>query len=164
MRIDDALPADMPAILAITNAVIAETNAIWRDRPTTIEERTAWWQGRTAAGFPVLVARAPQVLGFASYGPFRTGDGYRFTVEHSVHVAAQARGRGIGRALMAALIERARAQGLHMMVAGIDAEAEASLRLHRQLGFAEAGRLVSIGRKGDTWRDLLFLQIRLSDE
>ncbi|MBX9881649.1 MAG: GNAT family N-acetyltransferase [Sphingomonas sp.] len=164
MRIDDAAPEDLPAILAITNAVIAGTNAIWRDAPTTIEERMAWCRGRIEAGFPVLVAREGDVLGFGSYGPFRTGDGYRFTVEHSVHVTAAARGRGIGLALMEALIARARAQGLRVMVAGVDAGADASLRLHRRLGFTEAGRLIGIGRKGGGWRDLLFLQKQLTQD
>ena len=163
MQIDDASADDLPAILAITNAVIADTFAIWRDTPTTIEERTSWWRARLDAGFPVLVARQPGVLGFASYGPFRTGDGYRYTVEHSVHVAAAARGAGAGGALLAALIERARAQRLHMMVAGVDAGAEASLRLHRRFGFIEAGRLAEIGHKGDGWRDLIFLQKRLGE-
>ncbi|MBX9816217.1 MAG: GNAT family N-acetyltransferase [Sphingomonas sp.] len=162
MLIDDATADDLPAILAITNAVIAETNAIWRDTPTDLAEREAWWRDRVEAGFPVLVARDGGVLGFASYGPFRLGDGYRFTVEHSVHVAGAARGRGVGTALLEALIARAQSAGLRMMVAGIDAEAHASLRLHARLGFVEVGQLAGVGRKGGAWRDLVFLQKRLA--
>lgn len=157
MRIDDARDSDLPDILAITNGVIRSTNAIWRDEPVSFEDRRDWWHARRDAGFPVLVARVPGVVGFASYGPFRGEPGYRFTVEHSVHVAAPARGRGVGRGLLEALIARAREDGLHRMVAGIDAEAQVSLALHARLGFVEAGRLSEVGRKGDGWRDLVFM-------
>jgi phosphinothricin acetyltransferase len=101
--------------------------------------------------------RNPQ-LGFASYGDYRPWDGYLHTVEHSIYIHPDAQGRGLGRALLAALIERAEAQGKHVMVAGIEAKNAASIALHRRAGFEEAGQLREVGRKFGRWLDLLFMQ------
>jgi L-amino acid N-acyltransferase len=101
---------------------------------------------------------ASTVLGYASYGPFRPFDGYRLTAEHSVYVAETARRRGVARALLTALEERARAQGLHVLIGGIAADNEPSLRLHAQLGYHETGRLPEVGQKFGRWLDLVFLQ------
>ncbi|MCW3475796.1 GNAT family N-acetyltransferase [Limobrevibacterium gyesilva] len=161
--IRDAAEADLPAILAITNDAIANTTAIWTYAPTTLEVRTAWWTERVAGGFPVLVAaEGDTVLGFASYGPFRPSDGYLHTVESSIYIAESARGRGLGRALVAALLSRAAAQGKHVMIAGVEASNTASLRLHAGLGFVETGRLLQVGRKFDRWLDLVLMQRMLA--
>jgi len=158
----DATEADLPGILAIFNDVIARTTAVWREEPVTLEERKAWMQARQAQGYPVLVAReGGTVVGFASFGEFRAPPGYRNTVEHTVHVRADARGAGIGRSLVEALLLRAQAQGKHVMVAGVDGESAVSLRLHTRLGFQEVGRFREIGWKFDRWLDLVFLQRRL---
>lgn len=159
MILRPAEPADLPGILAIYNEVAAHTTAIYDRDPATLAERTAWYEARRARGFPVLVAaEGDAVLGFSSYGDWRPRWGYRFTVEHSVHVRAERRGRGIGRALVEALFPLARAQGLHAMIGGIDAEAEASLRLHRSLGFREIGRFPEVGHKFGRWLDLVCVQ------
>lgn len=163
VQVRDAVEADLPAILAIINEATLNTTAVWSVTPTTLEARRAWWQERTAAGFPVLVASDGKgVLGFASYGPFRPWEGYRHTVEHSVYVDAAARGNGVGRLLLAALIERATSDGKHVMVGGIDASNNVSIRLHEALGFTSAGTLRQVGRKFDRWLDLLFMQRILS--
>jgi phosphinothricin acetyltransferase len=95
MLIRDAVKEDLPALLAIYNDVIATSTAVYVDQPTTLDERRAWWQGRVAAGYPVLVAEDESgVIGFAPFGDFRPRPGYRFTVEHSVYVRADCRGRG----------------------------------------------------------------------
>src|SRR5207248_3804711 len=87
--------------LAIYNDVLATSTAIFSRAPVTLEERTQWWRARASQGYPVLVARdARGVLGYASFGDFRAGPGYRFTVEHSVHVRADGRGRGVGTVLL----------------------------------------------------------------
>ena len=158
----DATAADATAICAIYNQAVRETTAIWNDVEVDAANRVAWLAERQGAGFPVLSAeRDGAVVGYATYGPFRPHDGYRFSVENSVYVAETARGGGIGRALMAALIERARKAGLHAMVAGIEAENAGSIRLHATLGFVEAGRLPQVGTKFGRWLDLLFMQLTL---
>ena len=162
IAIRDATAADAGAICAIYNLAVRETTAIWNEIEVDAANRAAWLAERQRAGFPVLVAeRGGVVVGYATYGPFRPHDGYRFSVENSVYVAEAARGGGVGRALMAALIERARKAGLHAMVAGIEAENAGSIRLHAALGFVEAGRLPQVGTKFGRWLDLLFMQLTL---
>ncbi|HWA78993.1 MAG TPA: GNAT family N-acetyltransferase, partial [Acetobacteraceae bacterium] len=151
---------DLPAILAIYNEVIRTSFAIYTEEPLTLADRRAWFAGRLAGGFPVLVAVASgAVVGLASFGDFRTWPGgYRYTVEHSVHVAEAARRQGIGSALLAALLPRAAALGKHMMVGAIDAENAGSIRMHERLGFTRAGVLCEVGWKSGRWLDLLFMQ------
>ena len=158
--IADAQEAQLPGILAIYNHAVEHTTAIWNDTLVDLGNRRDWWRGRVAAGLPVLVALegGGAVLGYASYGPFRAFEGYRLTVEHSVYVAEAARRRGVASALLPALQERARAAGLHVMLGGIAAENEASLRLHEKLGFVEAGRLPEVGQKFGRFLDLVFMQ------
>lgn len=159
MPIRDATEADLPAILAITNDAIQTTTANWNIRPTTLEARAAWFADRRAAGFPVLVAeQAGIVRGFASYGPFRAFDGYALTVEHGLYVAREAQRRGHGAGLLGALVARAEAAGLHVMVAGIEAGNAASLALHERFGFVRVGRMPEVGRKFDRWLDLVLMQ------
>lgn len=149
----------LPGILAIYNHAVEHTTAIWNDSLADLENRLNWWRGRIGAGFPVLVAvNAGQVLGYGSYGPFRPFDGYRKTVEHSVYVAEGARRRGVASALLVALEDHARGQEMHVIVGGIAAENEASLRLHVKLGFAETGRMPEVGQKFGRWLDLVFMQ------
>ena len=110
----------------------------------------------------MLVARdGSGVIGFASFGDFRSWPGYRHTVEHSVHVRVDVRGRGVGGELMRALVDRASAMGKHVMVAGVDAENVASIRLHERLGFQRAGTLHQVGCKFGRWLDLVLMQRRL---
>ena len=156
----DATEADLPGILAIYNEVIATSTAVFSDRLVTLEERQAWFAARAGQGYPVLVAVGGDgsVLGCASFGDFRAWPGYRYTVEHSVHVRADARGRGIGTALMPPLLERAAGLGKHVVVAGIDADNAGSIRMHERLGFERAGHLRQVGRKFDRWLDLVLMQ------
>ena len=162
MLVRAATHADLPGMLAIFNEVIANSTAIYYDSPWTLERRRAWFDERVARGFPVLVAaEGDDVLGFASYGDFRGATGYAFTVEHSVHIRHDARGTGIGRALMERLIELARGGGMHAMVGGIDSENAGSIRFHEQLGFEQVAHFKEVGRKFDRWLDLVFVQIRL---
>jgi phosphinothricin acetyltransferase len=110
----------------------------------------------------VLAARdGSGLVGYASYGPFRAPSGYRLTAEHSLYVRENARGRGIGKALLTALIDKACAQGLHVLIGGIDSENSLSIALHKAFGFEETGRLPQVGRKFDRWLTLVFLQKRL---
>ena len=105
-----------------------------------------------------LVIAATAVLGFVTYGQFRGGNGYLHAMEHTIILAPEARGRGVGRGLMGALEDHARAGGAHLMVGGISAENAAGVAFHAAVGFAEAGRVREAGRKFDRWIDLVLMQ------
>jgi phosphinothricin acetyltransferase len=155
----DAAEADIAAITAITNTAILTTTANWNLTPVTEEARAAWCADRRRAGLPVLVAeRAGRVIGFASYGPFRPFEGYLHTVEHGLYVEPAAHRTGAGTALMAALISRAEAAGMHVMVGAIEARNDASLALHARFGFVRVGLMPEVGRKFDRWLDLVLMQ------
>ena len=159
MQVADAKEGHLPEILAIYNDVIATTTAVYSEEPFTLESRVEWWKIRTALHYPILVAlEDDKVLGFSSFADFRPWPCYRYTVEHTVHVRAEARNRGVGRALIQALFPLAAALGKHVLIGGIDAENAASIHLHRKLGFEPVGHLREIGRKFDRWLDLVFLQ------
>lgn len=165
MIITDATEAHLPGILAIYNDAVAHTTAIWNEVLVDLDNRRQWWLGRIAQGYPVLVAVEDdegEVLGYASFGDWRAFDGYKYTVEHSVYVAGAARGRGIGFQLMTTLIERARGLNKHVLVAGIEAGNEASIRLHEGLGFAQVGLMPEVGTKFGRWLDLAFMQLILT--
>jgi phosphinothricin acetyltransferase len=163
-EIRDAREADLPAILAIYNDVVATSTAIYRDDPATLEDRRSWFAARQQEGQPVLVAvDGETVIGFAAFGGFRPWPGYRFTVEHSVHVRADRRGQGVGGALMGPLIARATALGMHVMIAGVDAGNEPSIRFHERFGFRKVAHLPEVGFKFGRWLDLVLMQRRLSE-
>lgn len=162
MNIRDAGPQDVAGILAIYNEAVAHTTAVWNLATVDAANRLAWLASRQAAGYPVLVAmEGDAVLGYASFGDWRAFDGYRHTVEHSVYVDTGQRGQGIGRALMQALILRARDLGKHVMIAGIEAGNVGSIRLHEALGFVQVGLMREVGAKFGVWLDLAFLQLVL---
>jgi phosphinothricin acetyltransferase len=159
MEVRDATESDLPGLLDIYNEVIATSTAVYSYTPVTLEDRLQWWKARVAKEFPVLVATdSSGVLGFATFAEFRAWPGYRHTVEHSVHVRADMRGRGVGGTLVKALFPRAESLGMHVMIAGVDAANLASIRFHERLGFEQAGRLREVGWKFDRWLDLVFLQ------
>ncbi len=157
--IHEAREDDLPRILAITNEAIATTTSVWNVSPATFAMRNAWMRERQARGFPVLVAKVEGVVqAFGSFGDFRAWEGYRHTVEHSIYVDPVAQGRGLGRALLDGLVERAGTLGMHVMIGGIEADNVRSIRLHERAGFEEAGRLKEVGRKFDRWLDLVLMQ------
>jgi phosphinothricin acetyltransferase len=161
MQIRPATAADAEAISALYNALIPTDTVAWTEEPETVEQRRAWLADQVLRGDPVLVADAGGVVGFVSYGPFRDSakwPGYRFTVEHTVHVREDHWGRGVGRLLMEQLIGQARAAGKHVMVGGIDGANVASIRFHERLGFAVVARMPQLGWKFDGWLDLVLVQ------
>ncbi len=159
MIIRDANEADLPQLVAILNEAITRTTARWTETPETLESGRAWLEASTRRGLPVIVGEQDgTVAGFGSLAPFRTYSGFRHTIEHSVYVDPAAGRRGHGRALLAALEERARAAGHHVMVGTIGADNEGSLALHRQAGFVEVGRMPEIGVKFGRWLDMVIVQ------
>jgi phosphinothricin acetyltransferase len=162
MILRDADLDDLAAIAGILNHEIRSGTASWTETPKTLDDMVRWHGARLAQGYPVLVADAGgQVLGYASYGPFRAGEGYRETVEHTVYVAHQARRSGIARQLVQRLIGLARDAGMRRMVGGVSADQPASIALHRALGFQEQGRLEGVGLKHGKRLDLAFMVLAL---
>ena len=162
MIIRDAGHDDLPAILDIHNDAIRTTTAIWDEHEVDLDDRRAWFDGRRSAGLPVLVAELDgSVIGFASYGPWRAKSGYRFTVENSVYVHPDHRGRGAANALMPALIDHAKGGDVHTIVAGIEATNAGSIALHEKFGFRRVALLPEVGFKFGRWLDLAYLQLSL---
>ncbi len=168
ITIRDCESADLPATVAIFNELIPTTTIAWTDVLITVEGRHQWWERHRARSFPVLVAidaATTEVVGMASYSDFRNTagfEGYRFSVEHSVHVRGDQRGNGIGRSLLDGLIDRARQAGVHVMVGAVDADNVDSLRFHERMGFTEVARMPEVGWKHDRWLDLVLIQRILS--
>lgn len=162
MEIRPAEPADLPALLEIYNEAVANTTASWDHEGWTPVQHADWYAHKAELGFPLLVAtQGAEVLGYATYGEFHPKVGYAATREHSIYLRPSARGRGIGRGLMTALIDEARAAGVHTLIGLLSADNEASVRLHTSLGFVEVGRLGEVGRKFDRWLDLVYVQLML---
>jgi L-amino acid N-acyltransferase len=151
---------DIEAVTAIYNEVIATSTAVYSVLPTTAQERRAWFDARVAAGYPVQVAeQGAAVIGFASFGEFRGAwPGYRHSVEHSVHVRSAWRGQGVGSALVRSLFPLAATLDKHVMIGGIDAANDGSLRMHQRLGFERVAHFREVGRKFGRWLDLVFVQ------
>lgn len=162
MVIRDATRADLAEITEIYNALLETTTHEWTETLHTVSEREKWLAGQNANGRPAIVAtERDEVVGWATYGDFRDSarwPGYRHTVEHSIHVREDWWGRGVGRALIDALVEWATRDGKHVMVAGIDATNVGSIRFHERCGFFEVGRLHEVGEKFGRRLDLVLMQ------
>lgn len=165
MQIRPATEADLPQILDIHNDAIRRLDAIWSEAEETLADREAWLDDRNANGFAVFVAEEDgRILGHASYGTYRSRSGYRKTIEHSIYLRDEAQGRGVGKALMRALIDDAKAKGFHLMVAVIDAKNEASIRFHTRHGFEMLGVLPQSGFKHGRWLDQVNMYLLLNDD
>jgi phosphinothricin acetyltransferase len=164
MPIRPATPADLPAILAIYNEAVLNTTATADYEPSTLEARTLWYHERMQKGLPIFVAEeGAEILGWSSLSPYHARIGYRFTAEVSVYVGAEHRGKGVGKQLLPPLIEAGHACGLHVLIASIDSENEASIRLHAAHGFQTVGRLSETYTKFGRWLGVVYMELRLSD-
>jgi phosphinothricin acetyltransferase len=157
VRIRPLQPSDYQAVAAIFAEGIATGQATFETVVPTWEE----WDARHLAEHRFVAELESEVAGWTAVVPYSLRPAYRGVAEASVYVAARARGRGVGRALLAALIESARAGGLWTLQAGVFPENESSLALHRALGFREVGRRERIGRLDGDWRDVVLLELRL---
>ncbi|MBB4405197.1 MULTISPECIES: GNAT family N-acetyltransferase [Agrobacterium] len=162
VELRDATVDDLSGIMEIYNDAVLNTTAIWNDVLVDLENRKEWFAARKSRGFPVIVAILDgKVAGYASYGDWRAFDGYRHTREHSVYVQKDARGHGIGKKLMQALIDHAAGNDVHVLIAAIEAENIASIRLHESLGFRVVGRFSEVGTKFGRWLDLTCMELKL---
>jgi len=153
---------DTQAILDITNYNILHSTALYDYNIRTYEQQKAILDDKLAKNFPVIVAEANgQVVGFGMYSEFRFREAYKFTVEHSVYVANDYHGKGIGNLLLAELITLAKAQKLHTMIAVIDAENQGSVLFHEKFGFKTVGIIKESGYKFNRWLHSVFMQLIL---
>ncbi len=153
---------DLKAILEIYNDAILHTTAVYDYNPHTMEDRTSWYENKMRDGFPILVFEENGVvIGFATFGPFRNWPAYKYTIEHSVYVHKDHRGKHIGTRLLQELIKVADKKGYATMVAGIDSSNAGSILLHETLGFVYSGTIRKAGYKFGKWLDLIFYQYEL---
>ncbi|WP_423917836.1 GNAT family N-acetyltransferase [Frigoribacterium sp. 2-23] len=160
-EIRDATRADLPYVREIYNHYVANSTVTFDEDAMTLAE----WRAKFARGekldMPFLVAVNPagEVLGYALAAPWRSKAAYRFTVESSIYLRPASTGKGLGRALLDALIERARDKGIREMIAVIaDKGADASIRLHESFGFVESGRMGRVGFKFGRWLGTVLMQ------
>ncbi len=163
MTVRLATQADCAAIAEIWNPVIRETTITFNPVEKSPEDIAAYLREKEESGGATFVAEGEggQVMGFATYGQFRGGLGYRFTAEHSIVLGEGARGLGIGRQLMAAIEDHARARGIHTIFAGVCTENAAGVAFHKAMGFESRAVLPQVGFKFGRWLDLDLMQKRL---
>lgn len=163
MKIISCTPAYASQILDIFNDAILNTTALYDYKPWTMETMKTWFDTKEVNNFPVIgiVDEHDKLLGFGSYGMFRVRPAYKYTIENSLYVHRDFRGKGLGKVLLQEIIKHASAQNFHCIVAVIDAENDTSINLHKKFGFEEVGTFKQVGFKFDKWLDATFLQLTL---
>jgi L-amino acid N-acyltransferase YncA len=148
------------AILSIFNEAIANTTALYDYRQRTAADMSIWFADKAANRYPVIVAEndAGELMGFATFGPWRVRPAYKYTVEHSVYVDTRFRGRKVGRMLLEAIVAAAERAQYHVLVGGIDTANAVSIKLHENLGFTHCGTVQQSGFKFGRWLDVAFYQ------
>ncbi|MES2544344.1 MAG: N-acetyltransferase family protein [Bacteroidota bacterium] len=165
IKIRAAVFSDLDTILEIINHEILNSTSIYDYEPRDFDTQKAWFEDKQKQNFPVIVAEYDKgVIGFATYGTFRFKEGYRFTVEHSVYVSPEFKGKGVGRKLLLHLIELAKEQKLHSMVGVIDSENQGSIKFHETFGFENVGNIKESAYKFDRWLDSIFMQLILKEK
>lgn len=164
MRIRNAMMGDLPSILKIVNYEIEHTTSIYDYEKRSLRDQTDWFKNKISEKMPVILAEENGiVLGFGTFGIFRPWDGYQFSIEHSICLDKNSRGKGTGKIIMRELIDLAKKKGFHTMLAGVDANNTKSIQFHSNFGFKEVGRFNQIGYKFGKWLDLIFMQLFLQD-
>lgn len=161
MKIRSAKFEDLPRILEIYNHAVLHTTASYDYEPRTLEHRTAWFEDHQRQDYPIFVAanEADDVVGWSSLSKFHDRVGYRFTAEDSIYVAAENRGKGVGKLLLAPLVQAAKDRKLHAIIGLIDAQNEASIRLHAGFDFEKVAHLKQVGFKFNRWLDVVYMQL-----
>jgi phosphinothricin acetyltransferase len=152
-----------PEILAIFNDAILNSTALYEYEPRTPAFMDTWFSAKEQGRFPLIgaVDDDGSLSGFTTYGAFRAFPAYKYSVEHSIYVHPQRRGRGIGRLLLKNVIDAAQADGRHTLIGGIDSANTASIRLHQSAGFVRCAQIREAGYKFGRWLDLEFYQLIL---
>jgi phosphinothricin acetyltransferase len=165
MHIRLATVSDLPAINEIYNHYVRTSTTTYQEIESSAAERLEWFTSREPRHIVTVaeieVNGAPTIVGWASLNVFRARSAYRFSTENSVYVHHDHFRKGLGGALLADSIERARHHGFRTIIAGIDAEQSASIAIHAKHGFAECGRMKQVGYKFDRWLDVVFMQLML---
>ena len=159
--IRDATPADLPYIRAIYNHYVLNTVVTFDEQEMTLRALRHKFASARRLGMPYIVAESPsgQILGYAYVYPWKEKAAYRFTVENSIYLGPASTGKGLGKALLSALIEKSKEAGLKEIIAVIaDKGAEASIALHKQFGFVEGGHMGKVGFKFDRWIGTVLMQ------
>lgn len=152
------------AILDIFNDAILTSTALYDYKPRHIDSMTPWFASKLTNNFPVIGLEDEQgvLLGFASYGTFRAWPAYKYSVEHSIYIHKDHRGKGLGKVLLMALIDAARERDVHTLIGAIDATNGGSIALHEKNGFSHTGTFRQAAFKFDRWLDLAFYQLILA--
>lgn len=152
-----------PQILEIFNEAILNSTALYDYQPRTMQNMKAWFGNKNRNNFPVIgvTNEEGELLGFGSYGSFRAWPAYKYTVEHSLYIKKDHRGRGLGKIILSEIIKNATSQEYHCLVAGIDSTNHASIALHKSFGFWFSGNIKHAGYKFSKWLDLEFYQLIL---
>jgi L-amino acid N-acyltransferase YncA len=159
-----ATSADLPAISDIYNYYVTRSTCTYQLEPETLADRQAWFAQHSAGRYPVTIAEdAGQILAWGSLSKFRDRAAYDPTVEASIYVRHDSHRRGLGRALLTDLIDRARGIGFHSIIGGASSDQTASIALQESLGFVHIGRFREVGYKFNQWLDVSFLQLMLKE-
>ena len=153
-----ATAADAVALAALWNPWIRDTAITFNPVEKSPADIVQMIADRNAAGHAFLVAEAESLLGFATYSQFRGGVGYATCMEHTVVLSPQARGRGVGRALMREIEDHARSAGAHQMIAGVSGENAQGRGFHDSLGYREIAVVPEAGYKFGRFIDLVLMQ------
>lgn len=164
-RLRDATVADLPAITAIYREQVLNGTASYEIVPPTESEMAERLASVLHKGYPYLAVseEGGKLLGYAYASAFRTRPAYRWMVEDSIYLAQEARGQGIGKLLLAELVERCTSLGFRQMIAVIGGAQPASISLHKRAGFSETGLLIGAGYKHGRWLDTMLMQRALGD-
>lgn len=150
----------LPEIQDIFNDAILHSTALYDYKPRTMDAMNSWYADKQKGNYPVIGLFDPDnlLLGFATYGSFRSRPAYKYSVEHSVYVRADQRGKGLGTRLLREIVKCAEEQDYHVVVGGIDASNRESILLHQKEGFTYSGTIYQSGYKFGRWLDLAFYQ------
>jgi L-amino acid N-acyltransferase YncA len=165
IEIRPARREDCPGILEIYNDAVLTTTATYDYEPRTLEQRQSWFDEHQRIRFPIFVAvnGVQGIVGWSALNRYHDRMGYRFTTENSIYIAADYRGQGIGKKLLAPLIDSAKSLGLRAIIAAIDGENEASVRLHAGFGFETVGHFRKVGYKFNRWLDVVYMELLLPE-
>jgi L-amino acid N-acyltransferase len=150
-------------ILDIFNEAIINSTALYDYQPRTMDNMKTWFENKALGNFPVIgiIDEEGELQGFGSYGVFRAWPAYKYTVEHSLYIHKDHRGKGLGKIILQEIIKNAVRQDYHCLIAGIDSTNEISIGLHKAFGFEHCGKIRQVAYKFSKWLDLEFYQLVL---